>query len=114
MPTPHKFRVLIDRDSEPETSGGLVGDDLLVGVPAISEFLYGKRDAATRRLVYGELNSGYWPAWRREFRGEVQRAQEKRIWTSFPSSAWMACNGVLKPRHLRGVRLAVRTISWIS
>ena len=50
----------------------------------------------------------------REFRGEVQRAQEKRIWTSFPSSAWMAWNGVLKPRHLRGVRLAVRTISWMS
>ena len=50
----------------------------------------------------------------REFRREVQRAQEKRIWTSFPSSAWMAWNGVLKPRHLRGVRLAVRTISWMS
>src|SRR5438477_8896899 len=50
----------------------------------------------------------------REFRGEVQRDQEKRIWTSFPSSAWMAWNGVLKPRHLRGVRLAVRTISWMS
>jgi len=68
-PTPdkHKPRVMIDPDAlrEPETSGGLVGDDMLVGVPAISQYLYGKSDAATRRLVYGELNSGFWPGWKR-------------------------------------------------
>src|SRR5271169_4915617 len=33
---------------------------------------------------------------------------------SFPSSASKAWNGVLNPRHLRGVRLVVRTISWMS
>ena len=33
---------------------------------------------------------------------------------SFPSSAIKAWNGVLNPRHLRGVRFVLRTISWIS
>src|ERR1700719_903984 len=33
---------------------------------------------------------------------------------SFPSSAIKAWDGVLNPRHLRGVRFVVRTISWIS
>ena len=50
----------------------------------------------------------------RGFRGEVQRHQAKRIFTSLPSSARMAWSGVLNPRHLRGVRLAVRMISWMS
>jgi hypothetical protein len=39
---------------------------------------------------------------------------EKRICTSLPSSLRIAWNGVLKPRHFLGVRLAVRTMSWIS
>ena len=39
---------------------------------------------------------------------------EKRICTSLPSSLRIAWNGVLKPRHFLGVRLVVRTISWIS
>ena len=39
---------------------------------------------------------------------------EKRICTSLPSSLRIAWNGVLKPRHFLGVRLVVRTMSWIS
>src|SRR5271169_5142554 len=50
----------------------------------------------------------------RGFWSEVQRVYEKRICTSLPSSLRIAWNGVLKPRHFLGVRLAVRTMSWIS
>ena len=39
---------------------------------------------------------------------------EKRICTSLPSSLRIGWNGVLKPRHFLGVRLVVRTMSWIS
>ena len=49
-----------------------------------------------------------------DFWSEVQRVYEKRICTSLPSSLRIAWNGVLKPRHFLGVRLAVRTMSWIS
>ena len=48
------------------------------------------------------------------FWSEVQRVYENRICTSLPSSLRIAWNGVLKPRHFLGVRLAVRTMSWIS
>ena len=51
---------------------------------------------------------------RRGFWSEVQRVYENRIRTSLPSSLSIAWNGVLKPRHFLGVRLAVRTMSWIS
>ena len=44
----------------------------------------------------------------------MQRVYEKRICTSLPSSLRITWNGVLKPRHFLGVRLTVRTISWIS
>ena len=47
-------------------------------------------------------------------RSEVQRVYENRICTSLPSSLRIAWNGVLKPRHFLGVRLAVRMMSWIS
>src|ERR1700704_1959708 len=50
----------------------------------------------------------------RGFWSEVQRVYENRICTSLPSSLSIAWNGVLKPRHFLGVRLAVRTMSWIS
>ena len=50
----------------------------------------------------------------RGFWSEVQRVYENCIWTSLPSSLRIAWNGVLKPRHFLGVRLAVRMISWIS
>src|SRR5271166_4104414 len=50
----------------------------------------------------------------RGFWSEVQRVYENRIWTSLPSSLRIARNGVLKPRHSLGVRLAVMTMSWIS
>ncbi len=42
---------------------------------------------------------------------EVQRVYENRICTSLPSSLRIAWNGVLKPRHFLGVRLAVRMMS---
>ena len=45
---------------------------------------------------------------------EVQRVYENRICTSLPSSLRIAWNGVLKPSHFLGVRLAVRMMSWIS
>src|SRR3984893_14624844 len=48
------------------------------------------------------------------FWSEVQRVYENWIWMSLPSSLRIAWNGVLKPRHFLGVRLAVRTMSWIS
>ena len=48
------------------------------------------------------------------FCSEVQRVYENCIWTSLPSSLRIAWNGVLKPRHFLGVRLAVMTMSWIS
>ena len=51
-------------------------------------------------------NRGFW--------SEVQRVYENRIRTSLPSSLRIAWKGVLKPRHFLGVRLAVRTMSWIS
>ena len=47
----------------------------------------------------------------RGFWSEVQRVYENRICTSLPSSLRIAWNGVLKPRHFLGVRLAVRTMS---
>ena len=47
----------------------------------------------------------------RGFWSEVQRVYENRIWTSLPSSLRIAWNGVLKPRHFLGVRLAVMTMS---
>jgi hypothetical protein len=47
----------------------------------------------------------------RGFWSEVQQVYEKRICTSLPSSLRIAWNGVLKPRHFLGVRLAVRTMS---
>ena len=50
----------------------------------------------------------------RGFWSEVQRVYENRIWTSFPSSLRIPWNGVLKPKHFLGVRLAVMTMSWIS
>src|SRR5271166_2508136 len=50
----------------------------------------------------------------RGFWSEVQRVYENCIWTSLPSSLRIAGNGVLKPRHFLGVRLAVRMMSWIS
>ena len=50
----------------------------------------------------------------RGFWSEVQQLYENRICTSLPSSLRIAWNGVLKPRHFLGVRLAVRTMSWIS
>src|SRR6202022_3224625 len=50
----------------------------------------------------------------RGFWSEVQRVYENRIRTSLPSSLRIAWKGVLKPRHFLGVRLAVRTMSWIS
>ena len=50
----------------------------------------------------------------RGFWSEVQRVYENCIWTSLPSSLRIAWNGVLKPRHFLGVRLAVRMMSWIS
>ena len=53
-----------------------------------------------------ELARGFW--------SEVQRVYENRICTSLPSSLRIAWNGVLKPRHFLGVRLAVRMMSWIS
>ena len=46
----------------------------------------------------------------RGFWSEVQRVYENRIWTSL-RIPW---NGVLKPKHFLGVRLAVMTMSWIS
>src|SRR4249919_625320 len=51
---------------------------------------------------------------RRGFWSEVQRVYENRICTSLPSSLRIAWNGVLKPRHFLGVRLAVRMMSWLS
>ena len=51
---------------------------------------------------------------KRGFWSEVQRVYENCIWTSLPSSLRIAWNGVLKPRHFLGVRLAVRMMSWIS
>ena len=45
------------------------------------------------------------------FWSEVQRVYENRICTSLPSSLRIAWNGVLKPRHFLGVRLAVRMMS---
>ena len=51
---------------------------------------------------------------RRGFWSEVQRVYENRIWTSLPSSLRILWNGVLKPKHFLGVRLAVMTMSWIS
>ena len=50
----------------------------------------------------------------RGFWSEVQRVYENRICTSLPSSLRIAWNGVLKPRHFLGVRLAVRMMSCIS
>ncbi len=50
----------------------------------------------------------------RGFWSEVQRVYENRIWTSLPSSLRIPWNGVLKPKHFLGVRLAVMTMSWIS
>jgi hypothetical protein len=50
----------------------------------------------------------------RGFWSEVRQVYENRICTSLPSSLRIAWNGVLKPRHFLGVRLAVRTTSWIS
>lgn len=47
----------------------------------------------------------------RGFWSEVQRVYENRICTSLPSSLRIAWNGVLKPRHFLGVRLAVRMMS---
>ena len=63
------------------------------------------------KIIYdshGELNAsrGFW--------SEVQRVYENCIWTSLPSSLRIAWNGVLKPRHFLGVRLAVRMMSCIS
>ena len=49
-----------------------------------------------------------------DFWSEVQRVYENCIWTSLPSSLRIAWNGVLKPRHFLGVRLAVKMMSWIS
>ena len=56
--------------------------------------------------VFNGVMGGFW--------SEVQRVYENRIWTSLPSSLRIAWNGVLKPRHFLGVRLAVRMMSWIS
>lgn len=49
----------------------------------------------------------------RGFWSEVQQVYENRICTSLPSSLRIAWNGVLKPRHFLGVRLAVRTMKTV-
>ena len=51
----------------------------------------------------GDAIRGFW--------SEVQRVYENRICRSLPSSLSIAWNGVLKPRHFLGVRLAVRMMS---
>jgi hypothetical protein len=47
------------------------------------------------------------------FRNEAQRVKQSG-WTSLPSSPSSAWSGVRKPRHFRGVRLWMRTISCSS
>src|SRR4051812_3173041 len=51
---------------------------------------------------------------RRRIHGRSATCQAKRICTSLPSSASNAWSGVRKPRHLRGVRLWLSTISCSS
>jgi hypothetical protein len=64
--TEHKRRVLIDPEALAEAEiprAGLVGDDLLIGVSAIRQYLYGNKK--TDRQVYLEIEQGIWPYWKR-------------------------------------------------
>jgi hypothetical protein len=76
---------------------------LAIGTGTLADILHKTTPVIT---AVGNVVRGFW--------SEVQRVYEKRICTSLPSSLRIAWNGVLKPRHFLGVRLAVRTMSWIS
>ena len=80
-------------------------EQLLLALEDIEQAIAGNE--ARARITRTEIvKRGFW--------SEVQRVYENCIWTSLPSSLRIAWNGVLKPRHFLGVRLAVRMISWIS
>lgn len=93
---------------------------------AVSDFVRRVKGRSSHQvqMEFPDLRKRYWGRhfWARGYfsttsgniRSEVQRVYENRICTSLPSSLRIAWNGVLKPRHFLGVRLAVRTMSWIS
>jgi hypothetical protein len=73
-----------------------------------------ERPCSKNRSGRGSPNFSTSISRQRGFWSEVQQVYEKRIWTSLPSSLRIAWNGVWKPRHFVGVRLAVMAMSWIS
>src|ERR1700682_2176383 len=102
---------------------------------AVSDFVRRAKGRSSHRvqMEFPELRKRYWGRhfWARGyfcttsgnitdeailggFWSEAQQVHEKRIRTSLPSSLRMAWSGVWKPRHFRGVRLAVMTMSWMS
>ncbi len=77
-----------------------------------------EKDQKLRTFVCGLVESGKRTpsaggGLRDDLRLHLPRLPKGRT-TSLPSSLRIAWNGVLKPRHFLGVRLAVRTMSWIS